>query len=198
MSASSEIFQKRVSQALEGLDGILNITDDVLIYGVGDTEDEAIADHDRKLRITEVPFMGHIFSKDGLKIDPNKAKAALEMTRPEDVEGVQRLNGFVNYLAKFLPRLADHMEPIRRLTRQDTEFNWTEEQEKAFREVKHWSSATTTPRLSSKYNVMPARQALEQPSCKEEDRLHIPAGRSQKPSNDMHRSKRKCLQSSSH
>ena len=198
MSASSEIFQKRVSQALEGLDGILNITDDVLIYGVGDTEDEAIADHDRKLRITEVPFMGHIFSKDGLKIDPNKAKAALEMTRPEDVEGVQRLNRFVNYLAKFLPRLADHMEPIRRLTRQDTEFNWTEEQEKAFREVKHWSSATTTPRLSSKYNVMPARQALEQPSCKEEDRLHIPAGRSQKPSNDMHRSKRKCLQSSSH
>ena len=30
LSASSEIFQKRVSQALEGLDGILNITDDVL------------------------------------------------------------------------------------------------------------------------------------------------------------------------
>ena len=33
LSASSEIFQKQVSQALEGLDGILNITDDVLIYG---------------------------------------------------------------------------------------------------------------------------------------------------------------------
>ena len=163
LSASSEIFQKRVSQALEGL----NITDDVLIYGVGDTEDEAIADHDQKLeallqrfrarsialnkdklklRITEVLFMGHIFSKDGLKIDPKKAKTALEMPRPKDVEGVQRLNGFVNYLAKFLPRLADHMEPIRRLTRQDTEFNWTEEQEKAFREVKRL--VTTAPVLS--------------------------------------------------
>ena len=150
-----------------GWTGILNITDDVLIYGVGDTEDEAIADHDRKLeallqrcrargialnknklklRITEVPFMSHIFSKEGLKIDPNKAKAVLEMPRPEDVEGVQRLNGFVNYLAKFLPRLADHMEPIRRLTRQDTEFNWTEEQENAFREVKRL--VTTAPVLS--------------------------------------------------
>lgn len=134
MSASSEIFQKRVSQALEGLDGILNITDEVLVYGVGDTDDEALVDHDQKLeallqrckacgialnknklklRITEVPFMGHIFSKEGLKIDPDKAKAVLEMPCPEDVEGVQRLNGFVNYLAKFLPRLADHMEPIR-------------------------------------------------------------------------------------
>ena len=63
--------------------------------------------------------MGHLCTKQGLKIDPDKAKAVLEMPRPEDVEGVQRLNGFVNYLSKFLPRLADHMEPIRRLTRQD-------------------------------------------------------------------------------
>ena len=168
LSASSEIFQKRVSQALEGLDGILNITDDVLIYGVGDTEDEAIVDHDRKLeallqrckahgialnkdklqlRITEVPFMGHVFSKEGLKIDPDKAKAVLEMPRPEDVEGVQRLNGFVNYFAKFLSRLADHMEPIRRLTRQDTDFNWTEEQENAFREVKRLVTTAPVPRL---------------------------------------------------
>ena len=90
--------------------------------------------------------MGHLVTKQGLKIDPNKAKAILEMPRPEDEEGVQRLNGFVNYLAKFLPRLADHMEPIRQLTRQDKEFNWTEEQENAFREVKHL--VTTAPVLS--------------------------------------------------
>ena len=88
-----------------------------------------------KLRITEVPFMGHLFTKQRLKINPDKAKAVLEMLRPEDVEGVQRLNGFVNYLSKFPPRPADH-EPIRHLTRQDTEFNWTEEQENAFREAK--------------------------------------------------------------
>ena len=98
LSASSEIFQKRVNQALEGLKGILNITDDILIYGVGDTDKEAQQDHDRnleallqrcrergialnqnklKLRITEVPFMGHIFSNQGLKIDPEKTKAVL-------------------------------------------------------------------------------------------------------------------------
>ena len=68
------------------------------------------------------------------------------MPRPEDVEGVQRLNRFVNYLSKFLPRLADHMESIRRLTRQDKEFHWTEEQENAFTEVKRL--VTTAPLLS--------------------------------------------------
>ena len=166
LSASSEIFQKRVSQAIEGLDGILNITDDILIYGVGDSYNKACADHDRKLEallqrcqeqgialnknklklpIPEVPFMGHVFSSQGLKIDPDKAKAVLEMPRPQDVEGVQQLNGFVNYLAKFRRRLADHMEPIRRLTRQDTEFSWTEQQENAFQEIKRL--VTTVPVL---------------------------------------------------
>ena len=58
------------------------------------------------------------------------------MTPPTDMEGVQRLNGFVNYLSKFLPQLADIMEPLRRLTRKDTEWTWSEEQDKAFNEVK--------------------------------------------------------------
>ena len=93
-------FQKRVTQALEGLEGILNITDDILVYGVGDTKDEVRCDHDRKLEplllkcrehgialnknklklwITEVPFMGHLFPKQGLKIDPDKAKRVCQL-----------------------------------------------------------------------------------------------------------------------
>ena len=115
-----------MNQALDRLDGILNITDDILIYGVGATDEEAHTDHDRKLeellkrcrehgialnkkklrlRINGETFMGHVFTKKGLKIDPEKARAVLEMPRPVDAEGVQRLNGFVNYLAKFLPQL---------------------------------------------------------------------------------------------
>lgn len=99
-----------------------------------------------KLQITEVPFVGHLFTKQGLKIDPDKAKAVLQMPRPEDLEGVQRLNGSVNYLSNFLPHLADHMEPIHRFTRHDAVFNWTEEQENAFTEVKRL--VTTAPVLS--------------------------------------------------
>ena len=128
-----------------------------MIYGVGKDLKEATEDHDRhlkallqrcrergmalnkdklKLRRQEVAFMGHLFINNGLKIDPDKARAVQEMTPPTDTEGVQRLNGFVNYLSKFLPQLADVMEPLRRLTRKDTEWTWSEEQDKAFNEVK--------------------------------------------------------------
>lgn len=38
-----------MSQALDGLEGKLNITDEILLYGIGDTKDEARHDHDLKL-----------------------------------------------------------------------------------------------------------------------------------------------------
>ena len=90
--------------------------------------------------------MGHVLTSHGVKMDPEKAKAVQEMPKPEDVEGIQRINGFVNYLAKFLPGLADIMEPLRRLTRRDTEWQWTEEQEKSSAEVK--KLVTAAPILS--------------------------------------------------
>ena len=67
-----------------------------------------------KLQQKEVTFLGHLTST-GLKPDPAKVEAISKMTKPEDVEGVQRLNGFVNYLAKLLPKLSGVMEAIRRL-----------------------------------------------------------------------------------
>ena len=69
-----------------------------------------------------VSIHGSHIQQPSLKIDPEKTKAVLEIPKPEDAEGVQRMNGFVNCFAKFLPSLANHMESIRRLTRQDTEF----------------------------------------------------------------------------
>ena len=49
LSASSEIFQKPLHQALEGLLGVVFIADDILVYGDGDTLEEATLDHDLNL-----------------------------------------------------------------------------------------------------------------------------------------------------
>ena len=68
------------------------------------------------------------------------------MPSPTNVETVQRLKGFVNYLAKFLPKLSDVMEPIRRLTLKDVELTWSGEQENALRKVKRL--VTDAPLLS--------------------------------------------------
>ena len=60
----------------------------------------------------------------------------MKMENPQNVEEAQRLQGTVNYLARFMPRLSEVMEPIRSLTRSNTEWEWTELQENSMKEIK--------------------------------------------------------------
>ena len=80
--------------------------------------------------------MGHIFGAEGIKPDPEKTRAVLEMEKPSDVQGVQRLIGVVTYLAKFLPQLSTVSEPLRRLTDKDSEFDWLPQHEEALQQIK--------------------------------------------------------------
>ena len=50
ISPAPEEIQRRMTEALEGLDGVKVIHDDILLYAVGDSDDEAGIDHDKKLR----------------------------------------------------------------------------------------------------------------------------------------------------
>ncbi len=78
-----------MNQLVEELKGTEVIHDDFLIVGCGDTDDEAEADHDRnlkafleracegnlrlnadKLKMTQVPYIGHLLTREGLRVDP--------------------------------------------------------------------------------------------------------------------------------
>nr|XP_058940983.1 uncharacterized protein K02A2.6-like [Pocillopora verrucosa] len=152
LKVSSEIFQKRLHQALEGLEGVRCIADDVIVWGRSNEEHDArvslflqrcseigISLNKEKCRfgLREIPFMGHVVSNKGLKNDPSKVEAILKMEPPTDKAGVERLRGTVNYLSRFVPKLTDVMRPISDLTRPDNEWSWTSSHDKAFEEVKH-------------------------------------------------------------
>ena len=68
----------------------------------------------------QVQYVGHIISAEGLKPDPEKMRALKDMPPPETKEDVRRFLGSIQYLAKFLPMLAEVKMPLRELTR---EFN---------------------------------------------------------------------------
>ena len=63
--------------------------------------------HKAKLRVPEVSYVGHLFTADGLKPDPEKVKAINEMPAPTDKDGILRFLGTVNYLDKFMEHKAD-------------------------------------------------------------------------------------------
>ena len=145
IKSALEEFQRRLDECLEGLENIVVIHDDILVFGSGDFIEEATTSHDlafralldrcsgrglklnkTKLRfkLSKVADMGHSLGSDGLQADPEKITAIREMPRPTDVQGIQRLIGVVTYLSKFLPQLSTFCEPLRRLTDSQAVFGW--------------------------------------------------------------------------
>ena len=114
IKSATEEFQRRLDKCLEGLENIAVIHDDIVIFGSGDSIEEATTSHylafralldrcrecglklnKKKLRfkLSKVAYMGHILGADCLQADPEKITAIREMPRPTDVQGVQCLIG---------------------------------------------------------------------------------------------------------
>ncbi|XP_048239742.1 uncharacterized protein K02A2.6-like [Haliotis rufescens] len=161
LSVSSEIFQKKLIQALDGLPGIVCIADDVLIHGRNLEEHDAhleaflarcreshikLNPSKLELRLSEITFMGHLITKDGLKSDPEKVRAIQNMVPPTNLEELRRYLGLVNYLSKFLPNLTDVLAPLRNLVRKDVAWTWSSSQQESFQKVK--DMVTKAPVLS--------------------------------------------------
>ena len=81
-----------------------------------------LKDHDAKLlKLLDRYRDRNFLTPEGVKPDPWKVDAILKMERPNDVAAVRRLAGLVNYLSKFLSKLSELFEPLRRLTHKDVE-----------------------------------------------------------------------------
>ena len=129
----------------------------LLITEQGHTDEKADLDNDQNLRnlldrcrvrnikvnkekfhlkYSEVSFIGHVMTRNGLKADLKKVEAIIKMERPADVPAVQRFIGLVKYLSKFLQDLSELCEPLHGLTHKKAEWNWTHKQVAAFEKMK--------------------------------------------------------------
>ena len=136
-------------ELIQGMPHVEVVADEFVVVGCGDTHEQAVQDHDKnimiflqlchdhglklnieklKVRQSEVSFIGHIATSEGLQADPAKVAAICNMPAPTDKAGVQRLLGLVQYLSKFLPNLTDVTKPLRELTQNDVEWHWQDAQ----------------------------------------------------------------------
>ena len=143
ISSASKEFQRQLHEITAGLTGVEVIADNILIYGIGNTKEQASANHDHniinllerakennlkfnpkklKLRQKSIAYMGHLLTTEGLKPDPSKVEALQNMPELTNVNDVQRFIGFVNYLSRFLPKFSDICEPLRKLTDKNAEW----------------------------------------------------------------------------
>ena len=110
-NAAAELFQRTLLQTLQGIKGIKNIADDIIVFG------NTREDHDRALeecltRLQEhnltlnfekykflkknLEFFGLVFTEQGVGPDPKKVEAFAKTQRPTTVSEVRSLLGMAN------------------------------------------------------------------------------------------------------
>ena len=161
--SAPEVYQRAMSNILEGIDGVICHVDDVLVHGTTQAEHDArlraVLERLQKAGVTlnnkcefskqSMKFLGHIIDETGIYPDPEKTEAVRNFPRPEKVKDLQRFMGLVNQMGKFIPDLASHNEPLRQLLKKENVWHWGQAQEQSFQRIKEELAA---PRSLAHYN----------------------------------------------
>lgn len=94
--------------------------------------------------VTELEFLGHRISVEGIRPSQTKVSAVLSFRHPSSESEVRSFLGLASYLNKFIPNLAAIAQPLRELTRKGVKFEWGTAQSKSFEEIKKTLSETST------------------------------------------------------
>ena len=170
LSISPSKFQEHIDSVLDTIgpnrkDFCLSLADDLIVFSKNHRSHyehlalilEAIESYGlkispkkTKLFQKKVVYMGHevLITKTGPAIRPlaSRVDAIVALKPPTNKRECRRFCGMVLYLSSFLPRLQEILTPIRKVARTAGTFEWKEEQQRSFQEVK--ALITKAPVLS--------------------------------------------------
>jgi hypothetical protein len=90
-----------------------------------------------KFGVSEVDFLGHRITQEGLKMDDHKVKAILDWESPRLVPALRSFLGLASYYRKFIKNFAKITTPLTNLLKRSSEtYEWEEACNEAFETLK--------------------------------------------------------------
>ena len=106
--------------------------------------------------LTQIGFLGHVVSGDGISVDPDKTRAVMDWPRPTTVTEICSFLGLAGYYRRFIEGFARLSSPMTKLIRKGEKFEWNDACERAFQELKRKLTTTpvlTIPRSGEKFSI---------------------------------------------
>ena len=154
VSIAPDIFQDRICQLFDDIECVRKFIDDLLVVTKGSFEDHLsqldavfarLSSVGLKCKIDkcffcqpEIEYLGYIITKEGVKPQPKKVQAILDMQRPTNKTEVRHFLGMVQFYRDLWPRRSEILLPITDLTKgaKKGPIEWTPECEAAFMKMK--------------------------------------------------------------
>ena len=142
-------------------DSVLTYLDDVVVYS--STPEEHLKDLEKvlvklgkaglKVKLSKcqffrqkLSFLGHVISGEGIAVMEDKISKIRDYPAPLNVKSLKRFLGLCGYYRPFISNYATICQPLTRLFKKGTDYEWGEAQVKAFEDLK--SRLISAPILS--------------------------------------------------
>lgn len=132
------VKSQTVEQHAKDLEQILNILDE---YQIKLNLDKCV------FGVKAGKFLGFMISHRGIEANPEKMEAILNMRAPKTLNELQKLNGRITTLRRFILCSAKKCLPLFRALKHSKKFEWSTDCQKAFEEIQKF---LTSPPLLSK------------------------------------------------
>ncbi|KAL5496314.1 hypothetical protein EMCRGX_G012570 [Ephydatia muelleri] len=151
LSGAPSSFQRLMNIIMRGLPFVSTYIDDVLIHSESEELHKVhLREAFKRLRqagltlrgvkcqigMSQVTYLGHVFSGNGMTPDGSKIRAVTEWPKPVDAGDIRQFLGLASYYRRYINRFADLAAPLHQLTHNNAEFQWTEECNNAFESIK--------------------------------------------------------------
>jgi hypothetical protein len=157
ISVAPEKYQQVISQVFHDIEGVQNISDDIVVFGR--TKEE----HDKRLvqvlnRIREkkltlnkekcefgmdkITFMGHMLSKNGPTSD--RVKDLVNAAEPKNASEVKSFLGVSELQCSLHTKFSNNFRTIEKVNKKNEKFCWGKEQQNSFQKLKQSLSEKDT------------------------------------------------------